>query len=242
MKINENCKLFLRDVYSYDVEACHYNILKNIGYDLSQINYENKLQRNIQIGHLMKNNPNLTKLLRSTTESILDEYINRSNLTNNDIITRQYDGLITTKPLKKLNLKIPLKLKHIIDIMIISVNRDSFIAKKNNNIIVKGIANKYPGIEKIYRRLCNINYLNKKQIFVNLDKIKDDILNSEDMSLFFIPNKDDEKYGTIFFKEYGQIQINKNMINILDSEDIDRNFYFDFYVRPFTESIVIEFI
>lgn len=242
MKINENCKLFLRDVYSYDVEACHYNILKNIGYDISELNFNDKLQRNIQIGQLMRQNPQLTKLLRSTTESILDEYITRSNLYDDDIITRQYDGLITTKPLKKLNMKIPLKLQNVLDILIISINRDSFIARKNNKIIVKGISNKYEKIENKYKQICGINFLNKKSIFVSLEKIKDSILNSENNSLFFIPNKDDDKYGTIFFKRYGQIQINKNSINILDPEDIDREFYFNFYIKPFTESLVIEFI
>lgn len=243
MKINQNCKLFLRDVYSYDVEACHYNILKNIGYDVSKLDYENKLHRNIQIGKMMKNNPQITKLLRSTTESILDEYINVSGLKEDDIITRQYDGLITTKPLKKLYRKIPLKLKYVMDMMIISINRDSFIGKKNNNIIVKGISNKYPNIEKIYKQICNINFLNKRQIFTSLENIKDYILyNSDDCELFFIPNKKDDNYGTIFFKEYGQLQVNRHSLNIIDPEDIDREFYFNFYVRQFTESLTIEFI
>jgi hypothetical protein len=244
MKLNNKSKLFLRDIYSYDVEACHYNILKNIGYSLKNIDSQNKLKRNIQIGKLMKNNPNLSKLLRTTTESILDEYIFRSGLNEeDDIITRQYDGLITSKPLKNIQTKIPLKLKHIFDYLIISINRDSYIAKSNNKIIIKGVSNVYPGIKTFFEKLCNINFLNKTQVFVSMEKIKDCILNSEDIMTFFIPNEDEtNNYGVIFFKEYGQIQINKNSLNIIDPDDIDREFYFNFYLKPFTESITLEFI
>ncbi len=224
----------------YDIEACHYNILKNIGYDMSNIDYENKLKRNIQIGKLMQKNPKLTKLLRNTTESILNEYISRSKITENDIVTRQYDGLITMKPLTKLNSKIPLKLKTTLDIMIISIDRSSFISKYNNQILIKGVPNRYKKIDEIFYKLCNINFLNKHQIFVSLDKIKSEFLNTGDPRLFFIES--DDKFGTIFFKVYGQTRINKSSIKIIDSDDIDKNFYFNFYIRPFTESLTVEFI
>lgn len=241
MKINKSCKLFLRDVYSYDIEACHYNILKNMGYDVSQINFEDKTKRNIQIGKLMKNNKRLTGLLRDTTESIIDEYILRSGLSEDDIITRQYDGLITSRPLKELNTNIPLKLKNVLEYMIISIGRSSYIAKSGSKVEIKGVPHRYKKIDNVLKSLLNINYLSKDSIFSSLEKIKRNIIFSDDPELFFIIDEGNN-YGIIKFKEYGQLEINKSSVNIIDTDDIDKEFYFDHYIRPFTESITMEFI
>ena len=75
MQLNENLNLILKDIFLYDIEACHYTIMKNLGYDMSKIPYENKLERNTQIGKMMRENPRLTSILRKTTESTIDEYI-----------------------------------------------------------------------------------------------------------------------------------------------------------------------
>ena len=111
MKINENVKLILRDVYLYDIEACHYTIMTKLGMDLTGIDRNDKLERNIAIGKMMRKNPKLTSILRNTTRSIIDEYITRNNIQENDIILRQYDGIIITKTLKETNVNsIPLNI------------------------------------------------------------------------------------------------------------------------------------
>ena len=38
------------------------------------------------------------------------------------------------------------------------------------------------------------------------------------------------------------MKITKNGVKILDLDEVDRIKYFDFYIRPFTESLVLEFI
>ena len=75
MELNSNLPLIMRDLRVYDIEACHYTILKNKGYDLSHIDPEDKLGRNIMIGQMMRDNPRITSLLRTTTESIINDYI-----------------------------------------------------------------------------------------------------------------------------------------------------------------------
>ena len=122
MNINKNCKLFMRDVYLYDISACHYTIMQNLGFDLSKIDKTNKEKRNTQIGLLMRDNPKLTTILRSTTSSLIDEYLLRNNITEDDLIIRQYDGVITKKPIKEIvNPSMPLELRSIFQVMIISL-------------------------------------------------------------------------------------------------------------------------
>ena len=45
----------------------------------------------------------------------------------------------------------------------------------------------------------------------------------------------------LFMKRYGQVKITKSMAKVMDTDDIDKVKYFNFYLRPFTESLVIEF-
>jgi len=241
MNINKNCKLFLRDVYSYDISACHYNILKSLNYDISKIDKEDKLKRNIQIGMLMRDNPKLTTVIRSTTESLINEYILRNKISDHDIIIRQYDGFITTKPLKNdLNQYIPIELRSIFINFIISIDRNMFIATDGNQTSIKGIQNRYEEIDKIYKKILSINYSNKNSIFTSLQNIKDEIFNSSNALLYCIPTS--EKKFNIFLKQYGKFEISDSMTRILDTDDIDKRIYFDFYIKPFFESIVIEFV
>jgi len=130
MKINESFPLIIRDLNVYDIESCHYNILKNMNYDLGNINKENKIERNIAIGKLMRDNPKLTTILRTTTESIIDELISRNNIKEEEIVLRQYDGIMTKKYLKDLDFgHIPLSLRKTFEIFISSYNRNMYIAK-----------------------------------------------------------------------------------------------------------------
>lgn len=241
MNINKYCKLFLRDVYSYDISACHYNILKSLNYDVSKIDKDDKLKRNIQIGMLMRDNHNLTSIIRSTTDSIIDEYLLRNKVSSQDLIIRQYDGFITTKFLKEnLNQYLPIDVRSMYSVFIISSDRTMFIATDGNQISIKGISNRYDEMDKIYKKVLFINYANKESIFISLQNIKDEILNSTNPLLYCIPSG--EKKFNIFLKQYGQYEISETMTKIIDTSDIDKEKYFNYYLKPFFESIVIEFI
>lgn len=238
MNINKSCKLFLNEVYNYDIKSCHYNILKKIGRDVSKIPF-NKKERNIYIGMMMKDDPSLTKILRSTTEDIISNYISVNNILDDDIIIRQYDGLLIKKVLKETNLKMEIELRNIYHSFLISINRKYFLAYDGKNISIKGVSNKYEKINEYLERIIKINFSSRKCIFNELQNIKNDFLTSEDPLLFCIPSR--EK-STVFLKKYGEIEISNGMSFISDLNDVDKIKYFDFYIKPFVQSIIYEFL
>jgi hypothetical protein len=241
MNINKNVRLFLNNVYSYDISSCHYNILKSINYDISKIEKDDKLKRNTQIGLLMRDNPKLTNILRSTTNSLINEYITRNKISNDDIIIKQYDGFMSLKPLKiTTDQYLPIELQAIFSVFIISLDRTKFIATDGNNISIKGISHRYNEMDKIYKKILFINYANKESVFTSMQNIKNEILTSTNPLLYCIPSGEN-KYN-IFLKQYGQFEISETLIKILDTSDIDRQRYFDFYIQPFFDSITVEFI
>ena len=240
MKLNENLPFILRDIYIYDIEACHYTILKNRGFDLSGIDQEDKLKRNILIGQMMRENPRITSLLRTTTDSIINDYVNINNIKENEIIIRQYDGLILTRKLTTTNIgHVPLECREKLEVFISSITRASYIASNSdNNIKIKGVSFRYSEIDNIYKKLCSVVTKNKNSMFKSLQKIKDEFYTSENSYLFAIPTKNG-KYN-IFLKGYGDLEVSQSTVKIMDTDDVDRVRYFKFYIEPFTKSIVYE--
>jgi len=225
----------------YDIEACHYTILKNKGFDLSQINPEDKLGRNIAIGQLMKDNPKISLLLRTTTESIINDYINVNNIKDDEIVIRQYDGLLLTRKLDVTNLgHIPLDHRETLYNFISSINRNSYIAlNQDGKLKVKGVAHQYDAMNEIYRDICkSLDLLSKDSIFPRLQQIKDEFFTTDDAGLFGIPTKEN-KYN-IFLKGYGELEVSKSTLKIMDTNDVDREKYFRHYIDPFTKSMVVE--
>jgi hypothetical protein len=240
MEINRNCKLFMTQVYLYDILQCHYTILKKLGFGLSGIDVDNKLERNKHIGLLMRDNPKLTSVLRDITNSTISEYLERNEVLNDDLIIRQYDGIITKRLLRETDRYIPIELRNVFEIFIISIDRNMYIARDKDEIVVKGVPYKYDEMNNYYKKILKINYLDKVMIFKTLQKIKDEILNSDDPMLFCIPSE--ENKFNVFLKKYGEVEISKPTARILNTDDIDKQKYFDFYIRPFTESLILEFI
>lgn len=242
MKINENKKLVMRDVFLYDIESCHYSIMENLGLDLTGINKEDKLERNIQIGKMMRRNPKLTSLLRNTTNSIIDEYMRVNEITESDLVIRQYDGIIITKRLRITDLKgIPLNIRKHFLIFITSIDRRKYIALDSYmQTSIKGVSQRYDEMDNIYSSICKLNFTNKESIFRNLQRIKDRFMTTRNTKLFAIPTKN--KKFDIFLKDFGQLEVSRGALNIMDPTDIDRERYFNFYIEPFTKSIVVEFV
>jgi hypothetical protein len=242
MELNKNLNLVLKDVFLYDIEACHYTILKNLGYDMSEINYEDKFERNKKIGQMMRENPRLISQLRTKTETTIDEYILKNNVVEDEIIIRQYDGLLLTRGLRETHVtEIPLELRRSFEIFIMSINRTKYIARDNRGkTSIKGIPFRYPQIDDLYERICKINFSNKSAIFKTLHKIKHQFLNSTDPFLFGVPLKNGK--FNIYLKTYGEMEISKPTIKIMDTDDIDKQRYFDLYITPFTKSIIYEFV
>jgi hypothetical protein len=216
--------------------------MNKLGLELPNVDPTNKLERNIQIGKMMRKNPRLTSLLRNTTRSIIDEYISRNNIKEDDIILRQYDGIIITKQLTETNIQhVPLNIRKRFLIFISSVDRKNYISlDSNNEVSIKGVPFRYPMMDTIYGQICRINYANKDSIFRNLQIIKNKFMNSKDPKLFGIPLSNGKV--NVFIKGYGEMAISPSTLKIIDTDDIDKERYFKFYIEPFTKSIVIEFV
>ena len=242
MKINPNLNLIMRDLYLYDIEACHYNIMKQLGLDISHLDINDKTGRNIQIGQMMRKNPRLTSTLRNTTKSIIDEYIRRNKIQDDEIVIRQYDGMILTRGLKETHVgNIPLNRRKFYQIFICSIDRTKYISLDNTSkTSVKGVPFRYPHMDAIYERICKLNFGKKGAIFRGLQKIKDDFLNSDNSKLFGVPLKNGK--FNVFLIRYGEMQVSEQTLKIMDTDDIDKERYFDFYIIPFTKSIVYEFV
>ena len=242
MQLNEKLNLVMRDLYLYDIEACHYTIMKNLGYDMSGLNLEDKTERNIQIGQMMRKNPRLTSLLRNKTKSTIDEYILKNNVSDDEIVIRQYDGLILTRTLRETDVnEIPLNIRKHFEIFIVAIDRSKYIAyDSTHKVTIKGVSFRYPQMNQLLEQICKLNFSNKSAVFKKLHKIKTEFLNSNNPSLFGIPLKNG-KYN-IFLKRYGEIEVSQPTLRIMDTDDIDKQKYFDFYITPFTKSIVAEFV
>ena len=239
MELNKNLNLILRDIHLYDIKACHYTIMKNLGFELKDIDPEDKLARNIEIGKMMKN-PRITAMLKNTTKAIIDNYIIENNIQENDIVIRQYDGLILTKLLQYTNIGfIPLTRRKSFQKFIISINRDMYIGMDNNSeVSIKGIPHRYKKMDELYIELCKITNLSRDRLFHHLQLIKNRIFNTKDAKLFGVPTKDNKII--IYLKGYGELIITPSTLRIMSTDDIDRERYFNFYIKPFTQSIVYE--
>jgi hypothetical protein len=206
-----------------------------------------KFEKNISIGKLMAKNENLKNFLRSTTEVIVDDFIFKNKIKEKEIILRQYDGLMIRNKLNNnySNSEIKLQLQSIFETFIISFDRKSYIAiNQNKEIICKGFSNHYSNIKKYWNKLLLINFMNKIVIFKSIQKIKEEILNSKNKKDFLIPIQtvlNENKY-LIYLKEFGPMEIGNSSISLIDEEDIDKKKYFDIFIKPFTKSIIVQFI
>ncbi len=240
----ESDRLILRDVFSYDIEACHYNLLKNFGYDMAMINEHDKVERNIQIGKIMRDNVTIKTRLRETTARIIDDYIQFNQLGEDDIIIRQYDGFITTKRLLETEKSVlPISLQNRYDIVLISIDRGRYIAFDNlrGKVKVKGVPNLYSGIKTYHKKLIRIVDIEKKsRVLDNLEKLKDSFFKEEDLTVFAIPANDEEV--EMVFHSFGQIRVKRNTLYYMADDEIDKNFYYDFYLHSFIQSIVLEIL
>jgi hypothetical protein len=96
-------------------------------------------------------------------------------------------------------------------------------------------------MDKVLHKLASIEFIRGKEtIFRILQRIKDNFMTTKDVSLFCIPSSEDK--FTIFLKEFGEIDISKQTIQIMDPDEIDRDRYFKVYLEPFTKSISAEFL
>jgi len=233
--INQTSSLVLRDLYSYDVVSAYPNILKGQHFDFKDINLENKTERNIFIGKSQIGNENLSSFLQESVDNLVKFYLQENQIPEEDIIITQKDGFIIKRMLENDNEFINMALREFIDVLILSPSRDKFIYLVEDKIIIKGVSHLYDEMEKFLQRFKNLNFYDKSILFEQMDEIKNSLFNSDNKSLFLIPI-DDQKYIISTYK--GDIQIKDP--DLVSVNEINKQKYFDHFVKEFLESIYLE--
>ncbi len=236
MDINKSANLVMRELYEYDVKACVYTLLQNIRWDLSDIPYEDKEQRNIKIGLLQKQNPRIARYLLENTNGIVQYYIDKNSVKDEEIVVRQRDGLILTRPLEDTTSSMPLEYRSFISMMIITMDRKWFmLIKSNGDVSVKGVPNK-PVDTGFYNMFRNLGFGNKKTLASGMEKMRRSLFNSS-KSRWFAFEKDNE--FQIPIKGMGIVKVSKSGVLHLDPEEIDKHIIWDKYIWPFCQPLLL---
>jgi len=236
MQINRSCDLVLTDIFEYDIRSCHYNLLNNVGWDMSQIPQDDKQARNIAIGKIQIGNPRLAKYLLEQTLGIVQYYIDKNNVKEDDIIVRLRDGVFLKCKLKDTSSSQPIEFKDIYSKMIISIDRKYFLLiGSDGNVKVKGVPNK-PIDTSFFTLFRNLNFSNKRSLTSGLESMRQVILKSDNIDWFTF-KKGDEYFVPL--RGIGEIKIAKTGAKYLDDDEIDKNIIWEHYVWPFCQSILL---
>jgi hypothetical protein len=236
MEISKNCPLIISNLFSYDFSACAYNLLKSIGWDLSNIEFDNKEKRNIQIGLLQRDNEKLAKFLTSSINNLVDYYFKINNIKTENLIVRAKDGFIINKKMAILDHTMPIDLRSLISKIIISSDRKKYLAiHVNGNIEVKGIRNK-PVDVSFYKLFRNLSFSTNRNLLSGIENIRQAILNSE--NILWFTTIDDNNYIVPILGS-GMLKLNRSSLQLIDPEEIDKTFLWDEYIWPFARSILI---
>ena len=234
MNINLETPLVLSSLYEYDFSSCYYTILKNVHFDLSKINPENKQKRNIALGILQKNNPMISNFLLEKTNLLIDLYLSENNISPEEVIIRQRDGVILSKPMTKLNITMPIDFRGDILKLIFSVKRNSFLfLNSKGKVIVKGI--KKPANSDFYNSFKNLDFCNKSNMINGLERIRLNIMSSLNILQFAFEDGDE----LLLPISNGSMKVKKSLLSSMSINNINRTYTWETCVWPFAESLMV---
>ena len=237
MIISKKCNLILSSLFDYDISKCSYSILESIGWNINNINRDNKKIRNIEIGLLMRDNPKLSEFLLSQTEKIIDNYISLNKIGNDDIIIRAKDGFISKKPLTITDNTLKLESRGIVSKLIINQERNKYLAiYSNGQVVVKGINKTLD--TSFFDLFKNLEFGSKKNLMIGLENIRKIILDSDNVK-WFIRKDQDEIYIPIL--NQGFVKLNSSLISLIDIDEVDKIFVWEEFIWPFIKSILIHY-
>jgi len=235
--INQNCPLVLRDLYYYDIVSAFPTIMGNQNYDFGDTDLSNKEERNIFIGKQQRKNPQLSTYLNESIKDLTDFYIQYNDISDDDVVFRQKDGFILRKMLARNDLFIEMKLRHMLTLMFIDVNREKMVYfDEDGKIDVKGVRHHYDKLDEVYNKFYNLNFYNKRDLCIQLQDIRDTVVNGKDKLLYGI-NDDDVQY-TFVLKNGKAIKTYDP--DFVELDEIDREKYFNVYFKPFLSAIFME--
>lgn len=235
--INQNCPYVLRDLYYYDIVSAFPTLMQMQGYNFKDVDLNDKSERNIYIGKEQLRHKNLSSFLNDSIKDLTDFYLSHNEIEDDDVIYRQKDGFIIKKPLVKNDLYIEMKLRYVIDLMFIDINKQSMITFDSCGVmVVKGVRHKYDKLDDIYQKFLNLDFYNRRTLMLQLKNIKDSVVNSTDKSLFGINAED----GSNIFILKNNKSIRTFDMDFVDIEEIDKTKYFNEFFKPFIDGILME--
>lgn len=235
--LNQTCALILQNLFEYDFSSCYYEILKSVGWDLSNVDEKNKKSRNLSIGYIQRENPRIAEYLQGTVDKLIDHYIRENHIKEEEIILRQKDSITVTKSLSITNSTLSLDLRGVISKLIIDSERKKWlIIYTGGEVIAKGFLKKTRDMSflNLFR---NLDFSNKINLISGLERIRQKIYSEENINWFL--QEDENDSFSIPITDIGFIKINKSAINSISIKDIDREFLWKEYIWPFAESILI---
>jgi hypothetical protein len=234
--VNKNCPVLLSNLYEYDFQACVYNILKNINWDISDIDKNDKRNRNIKIGLMRRENKVLSNYLERTTENLIDYYLTRNNIKPQMVVLRLKDGVVLTEPMKILNETMPLDFRGVISKLIFSIDKRKWIKiYANGNISVKGISNKFVS-KDAFKMFSKFDYTNKHRLISNLEGFRKFILFGNKNKYWYMMKEGDEYVVPIL--GVGEMKFNNEDIDKICIDDIDRSFLWNDHIWPLVCGII----
>jgi len=234
--VNQNVPLILSGLYEYDFASCAYNILRNIGWDLSKIDPNDKEKRNITIGYIQRDNPDIGQYIQLTISNLVDFYIEQNGLVENEVVLRQKDSITTTKPLKIIDKTMEFEFRGVISKLIISTDRKKWlIIYSDGRVVTKGLTkNLYD--DSFFMMFRNIDFANRRVLIDNLENMRRHIIQSEKIG-WFVMTEEDSFIVPIIGE--GFIKFRKSSLCSLTPEDIDRSYLWEEYLWPFVQSIIV---
>jgi len=235
--INQKCPLVLHDLYYYDIVSAFPTIMQNQNFNFGNIDLTNKQERNTFIGKQQIKNKNLSGYLNDSVKYLTDFYLQYNEIDDEDVIFRQKDGFILKTLLPKNNLYIEMSLRHTLPLLYIDTKREGMLYfDETDELYVKGVRYYYEKLDEIYSKFLNLDFYDTRTLCIQLQDIKDSVVNSNDKLLFGI-NGDDVQY-TFILKNGKKVRTYDP--DFVELDEIDKYRYFNHYFKPFTDSVFIE--
>jgi len=209
--------------------------MSGIDWDFYDIDIDDKLERNIEIGKAQIGNENLSAFLIETITNLLNFYKRKNDLKDEEIIVTQRDGMIVSRELKVTTGLMQLDFRGTFDVLIITPDRRKYLSVANDSVDVKGISNYYKQLDPVYHKFARLNFINKTALFSQLDSVRKTVLKMEDKKFFMIPIDDDVAIQT----PNGPIITSGE--NTFSLKDLDKIKYYNHYFREFVESVFLEY-
>lgn len=229
------------NIFEYDIKSAHPTILTKLRYPFEDDWYklDNKLERNIYIGKLFRDNLPLRIKVNSYVESTIFDFMYEANNIK-DVIMVLYDALFTKQYIEEDIIKyyeknngILIRLKNKFDLLII-INKRSrkFVGFNKSRCVLKGFT-KTKGIEEFLYNNLYQEIIDEKPLGLILENLQGNFMISNDINLFVL-EKNNKEYVVIDNEEI-EYQ-NQNI------DKIDKLYYLNHIIKPVIDTIVISSI